>query len=460
MKQENTINRREFLQRLGVGAATIAAASAFTPAGKSLLSPEEAAKNEMTYRDGPRGDRVSLLGYGCMRWPTLPAKEGEAPELDQETINRLVDYALEHGVNYFDTAPAYQKGRSETATGIALKRHPRDSYYIATKLSNSRPPFTKAAALEMYQASRKRLQVDYIDYYLLHNIGVPRSGETGPQRFDTRFIKNGVLDYLLKEREAGRIRNLGYSVHCDRETFDYVLSLHEKYHWDFVQIQMNYADWKQASRRDDNEAEYMYNELSKRNIPIVIMEPLLGGRLASLNDHANARLQSLEPEKSIASWAFRYCGTFPQILTVLSGMTYMEHLQDNLKSFSPLEPLTEKEIAMLYEIAEEYKKFPLVPCTACQYCMPCPYGLDIPGIFAHYNKCVNEGNISDDKTDPDYRRARKAFLVGYDRSVPRLRQAEQCVGCGKCVEACPQRINIPQQMRRIDRYAEKLRSEK
>ncbi|MBR4213405.1 MAG: aldo/keto reductase [Bacteroidales bacterium] len=460
MKQENTINRREFLQRLSVGAATVAAASAFTPAGKSLLSPEEAAKNEMTYRDGPRGDRVSLLGYGCMRWPTLPAKEGEAPELDQETINRLVDYALEHGVNYFDTAPAYQKGRSETATGIALKRYPRESYYIATKLSNSRPPFTKAAALEMYQASRRRLQTDYIDYYLLHNIGVPRSGETGIERFNTRFIKNGVLDYLLKEREAGRIRNLGYSVHCDRETFDYVLSLHEKYHWDFVQIQMNYADWKQASRRDDNEAEYMYNELTKRNIPIVIMEPLLGGRLASLNDHANARLQAREPEKSIASWAFRYCGTFPQILTVLSGMTYMEHLQDNLSSFCPLKPLTEEEIAMLYEIAEEYKKFPLVPCTACQYCMPCPYGLDIPGIFAHYNKCVNEGNISDDATDPDYRRARRAFLVGYDRSVPRLRQAEQCIGCGHCVDACPQRINIPQQMRRIDRYAEKLRSEK
>ena len=141
-------------------------------------------------------------------------------------------------------------------------------------------------------------------------------------------------------------------------------------------------------------------------------------------------------------------------------MTYMEHLQDNLSSFSPLKPLTEEEIAMLYEIAEEYKKFPLVPCTACQYCMPCPYGLDIPGIFAHYNKCVNEGNISDDATDPDYRRARRAFLVGYDRSVPRLRQAEQCIGCGHCVDACPQRINIPQQMRRIDRYAEKLRSEK
>ena len=460
MKQENTINRREFLQRLGIGAATVAAASAFTTEGKALLSPEETAENEMTYRDGPRGDRVSLLGYGCMRWPTLPAKDGAAPELDQETVNRLVDYAIEHGVNYFDTAPAYQQGRSETATGIALKRYPRESYYIATKLSNSRPPFTKAAALEMYQASRRRLQTDYIDYYLLHNIGVPRSGETGIERFNTRFIKNGVLDYLLKEREAGRIRNLGYSVHCDRETFDYVLSLHEKYHWDFVQIQMNYADWKQASRRDDNEAEYMYNELTKRNIPIVIMEPLLGGRLATLNDHLNARLQEREPDRSIASWAFRYCGTFPQILTVLSGMTYMEHLQDNLKSFCPLKPLTEEEIEMLHEIGAEYKKYPLVNCTACQYCMPCPYGLDIPGIFAHYNKCVNEGNISDDATDPDYRRARRAFLVGYDRSVPRLRQAEQCIGCGHCVEACPQRINIPQQMRRIDRYAEKLRSEK
>ena len=459
-QKENTINRREFLQRLGLGAAAVTAVTMIPKPARAALAPQAPEASGMTYREGPHGDRVSLLGYGCMRWPTLPAKEGEAPELDQEMINRLVDYAIEHGVNYFDTAPAYQKGRSETATGIALKRHPRESFYVATKLSNSRPPFTKKAALDMYHASMKRLQVDYIDYYLLHNIGVPRGEETGPQRFDTRFIKNGVLDYLLKEREAGRIRNLGYSVHCDRETFDYVLSLHDKYHWDFVQIQMNYADWKQASRRDNNEAEYMYNELAKRNIPVVIMEPLLGGRLASLNDHLNARLLEREPERSIASWAFRYCGSFPQILTVLSGMTLMEHLQDNLKSFCPLKPLTQEEIDMLQEIGLEYKKYPLIDCTGCQYCMPCPYGLDIPGIFAHYNKCVNEGNIKEDKGDPDYRRARKAFLVGYDRSVPRLRQAEQCIGCGHCVEACPQRINIPQQMRKIDRYAEKLRSDK
>ena len=459
-QKENTINRREFLQRLGLGAAAVTAVTMIPTPARAALAPQAPEAGGMTYREGPHGDRVSLLGYGCMRWPTLPAKEGEAPELDQEMINRLVDYAIEHGVNYFDTAPAYQKGRSETATGIALKRHPRESFYVATKLSNSRPPFTKKAALDMYHASMKRLQVDYIDYYLLHNIGVPRGEETGPQRFDTRFIKNGVLDYLLKEREAGRIRNLGYSVHCDRETFDYVLSLHDKYHWDFVQIQMNYADWKQASRRDNNEAEYMYNELAKRNIPVVIMEPLLGGRLASLNDHLNARLLEREPERSIASWAFRYCGSFPQILTVLSGMTLMEHLQDNLKSFCPLKPLTQEEIDMLQEIGLEYKKYPLIDCTGCQYCMPCPYGLDIPGIFAHYNKCVNEGNIKEDKGDPDYRRARKAFLVGYDRSVPRLRQAEQCIGCGHCVEACPQRINIPQQMRKIDRYAEKLRSDK
>ena len=459
-QQETNINRREFLHRLGLGAAAVTAVTMIPKPARAAIAPQEAEAAGMTYREGPHGDRVSLLGYGCMRWPTLPAKEGETPELDQEMINRLVDYAIEHGVNYFDTAPAYQKGRSETATGIALKRHPRESFYVATKLSNSRPPFTKKAALDMYHASMHRLQVDYIDYYLLHNIGVPRDGETGPQRFDTRFIKNGVLDYLLKEREAGRIRNLGYSVHCDRETFDYVLSLHDKYHWDFVQIQMNYADWKQASRRDNNEAEYMYNELAKRNIPIVIMEPLLGGRLASLNDHLNARLLEREPERSIASWAFRYCGTFPQILTVLSGMTYMEHLQDNLASFCPLKPLTEEEIEMLHEIGAEYKKYPLVNCTACQYCMPCPYGLDIPGIFAHYNKCINEGNISEDKGDPNYRRARRAFLVGYDRSVPRLRQAEQCIGCGHCVDACPQRINIPQQMRKIDRYAEKLRSGK
>ena len=229
-----------------------------------------------------------------------------------------------------------------------------------------------------------------------------------------------------------------------------------------MQIQLNYVDWKHAKEVNERntDAEYLYGELAKRNIPVVIMEPLLGGRLASLNDFLMARLKQRRPDDSIASWAFRYAGTPPNVLTVLSGMTYMEHLQDNLRSYSPLDPCTDAELELLEDTAQAMLRYPSVPCTACQYCMPCPYGLDIPGIFAHYNKCINEGNVPVSSQDEDYRRARRAFLIGYDRSVPRLRQADHCIGCNQCVHHCPQGIDIPAQMRRIDDFVERLKQGK
>jgi hypothetical protein len=191
------------------------------------------------------------------------------------------------------------------------------------------------------------------------------------------------------------------------------------------------------------------------------MEPLLGGRLVKMPNHIVATLKSKRPEDSVASWAFRYAGTKPRVLTVLSGMTYMEHLQDNLRTFSPLEALTEEEQQWLEtEVANLYVSYPSIPCNDCKYCMPCPYGLNIPAIFVHYNKCVNEGNVSEDQQSANYHKARKAFLVGYDRSVPRLRQANHCIGCGKCVEHCPQRINIPREMQRIDKFVEDLKQNK
>lgn len=188
----------------------------------------------MTFRTNPKtGEKVSLLGYGCMRWPTLPG--GDEP-IDQETVNRLVDFAIGHGVNYFDTSPAYCKGRSERATGIALKRYPRDKFFIATKLSNFAPStWTREESLKMYHNSFRELQVDYIDYMLLHGVGMGN----GMAELEARYIDNGILDFLMTEREAGRIRNLGFSYHGDIRVFDYLLSQHEKYKWDFVQIQLN-----------------------------------------------------------------------------------------------------------------------------------------------------------------------------------------------------------------------------
>lgn len=398
-----------------------------------------------------------------MRLPTIEKSEGEEvnkDEIDQETVNRLVDYALEHGVNYFDTSPAYCKGRSERATGIALSRHPRDSYFIATKLSNfAKSTWSREKSIEMYRNSLKELQTDHIDYMLLHAIGM---GADGPQEFRSRYIDNGILDFLMGEREAGRIRNLGFSYHGDVRVFDDMLAQHDKYKWDFVQIQMNYLDWAHAKEINpsNTDAEYLYGELEKMGIPAVIMEPLLGGRLANVPDNIVARLKQREPERSVASWAFRYAGTMPNVLTVLSGMTYMEHLQDNLRSYCPLLPLTDEEMKFLYSTANLIVKFPTVPCNDCKYCMPCPYGLDIPGILLHYNKCVNEGNTPESSQDENYKEARRAFLVGYDRSVPKLRQASHCIGCGACAPHCPQGINIPNALARIDKYVENLKQDK
>lgn len=455
------IDRREFLKRMGVGvAATGAVIAAGCDSRNNVVTGDTTPqgpvpKGKMTYRTNPStGDKVSLLGYGCMRWPRLPDDDDT---LDQEMINRLVDTAIEHGVNYFDTSPAYCKGQSEGATGIALSRHPRESYFIATKLSNFAPAtWSREASVAMYHNSLKELRTDYIDYMLLHGVGM---GDDGMETLNARYIDNGVLDFLIKEREAGRIRNLGFSYHGDIKVFDYLLSCHDRYKWDFVQIQMNYLDWHHAREINprNTDASYLYAELEKRGIPAIIMEPLLGGRLSKVHDHVVARLKQREPERSVASWAFRYAGTFPGVLSVLSGMTYMEHLEDNLRSFCPLKPLTEEEVEYLYDTADIMVQYPTIACNDCKYCMPCPYGIDIPAILTHYNKCVNQGNVPESAQAANYREARRAFLVGYERSVPRLRQADHCIGCNQCSPHCPQNINIPRELHRIDGFVEQLK---
>lgn len=450
------ISRREFIKIVGIGSATTAAALAGCDPKKNPISGDRSAQSEvptdrMTYRENPKnGEKVSLLGYGCMRWPTLPAPSGDGNVIDQDAVNELIDYALAHGVTYFDTSPVYVQGWSEKSTGIALKRHPREKFLVATKLSNF-SNYTRENSIAMYRKSFEDLQVDYIDYYLLHSIG-----NGGIETFGARYIDNGMIDFLMREREAGRIRNLGFSFHGTVDVFDEVLAMHDEVHWDFVQIQLNYMDWRHASARNVN-AEYLYAELEKRGIPAVIMEPLLGGRLSNVPAHIVSRLKQRRLESSVASWAFRFAGSPPGVLTVLSGMTYMEHLQDNLRTYSPLVPLTEEEREFLEQTANLMMQYPTIPCNDCKYCMPCPYGIDIPAVLLHYNKCVNEGNLSASSQDENYRKARRAFLVGYDRSVPRLRQASHCIGCGQCIHHCPQSIDIPKEMQRIDRYVEDLK---
>lgn len=469
MSSENEkkgFDRRHFLKMAGLGAIASTVALTGCKSGKKDANNRASSLGEipidkMSHHEiASISDKISLLGYGCMRWPMMDNPNGgEGEIIDQDRVNELVDFALAHGVNYFDTAPMYCRGLSETATGIALSRHPRDSYYVATKLSNHRLALAGVhgkelldASLEMYHNSFKSLQTDHIDYYLLHNLG----GGNGLELLKQRFFDNGLLNFLLKEREAGHIRHLGFSFHGDVKVFDYMLSIHNEVKWDFVQIQMNYIDYRHPTE-EQVAAEYLYGELNKRNIPVVVMEPLLGGRLSNLTDHLNEQLLERRPHQSIASWAFRFVGSFTNTMTILSGMTYMEHLQDNLRTFSPLEPLNQEEFDLLEDTARELTSFPSVPCTGCKYCMPCPYGIDIPSIFAHYNKCINDGNMITSPEDENYNKAKRAFLVGYDRKVPQMRQANHCIGCKQCMVDCPQSINIPNELRKIDRYVEKLK---
>lgn len=313
----------------------------------------------------------------------------------------------------------------------------------------------------MYRRSLADLQVDYIDYYLLHAIG-----GGGMDMFERRFVANGMLDFLLAEREHGRIRHLGWSFHGDIDVFKRVLDMHDTIHWDFVQIQLNYVDWRhaaaynsdwQAALGDNANAEYLYGELARRNIPVIVMEPLLGGRLANVDQDVLADMKQKRPGHTAASWAMRFAGSLPGVLTVLSGMTYMEHLKDNLSTCSPLEPLSVEEQGFLEDVAVRMAGNRYIPCTDCKYCMPCPYGIDIPAIFLHYNKCVNNGMLPESSRHDGYGPARRAFLIGYDRSVPRLRQAAHCIGCGRCASKCPQGIDIPSQMQSVDRFVERLR---
>ena len=443
--KRSDMNRRQFLHKLGLGAAAMALDPLSVLAGETRAPQNNGggdAQNQMTYRvKHGSGDKVSLLGFGMMRLPD-----------DQDEINRLVDYAIAHGVNYFDTAPVYKGGRSEEMTGIALSRYPRDKYFVATKMSNQRDSmWLLDDARKMYENSFSKLRVDHIDYYLLHSIG-----GGGVETLKARFLDNGLLEFLLKEREAGRIRHLGFSYHGDVSAFDFLLDHQDEYHWDFAQIQMNYLDWRHASlnksgRKQDADAEYLYDKLEKTGVQAVVMEPLRGGALARLDNELYQQLTALRPHDTPASWAFRWVGSHPNILTTLSGMNQMSHLEENVRTFSPLEPCTEAENKILEEIADVMAGFPVIPCTTCRYCMPCPFGVDIPGNFSYYNEAVAQKILPlPDKQAADYMTRKQQFADGMRQALPDVSTwATQCTDCESCLSKCPQQIRIPNQMARI-----------
>ena len=373
---------------------------------------------------GDGSEQVSLLGFGCMRLPLLPDNKG----IDRKAAKAMLDYAYQQGVNYFDTAWGYLNGKSEAFVGSVLKKYPRDSFYLATKmpgwLLKSLPE-----AKELFATQLERCQVEYFDCYLLHSL-------TTREEFDRLYLKEKVLDYLYRQKKAGRIRKLGFSFHGSIELMKHLL---DNFPWDFVQIQLNYQDW------DTMQARVLYDLVVQHQLPCIIMEPVRGGALANLNDKAAAILKQVAPQSSLASWAIRFVAELPGVLTVLSGMSTMEQLEDNLKTTSNLQPLTAKERKLLQQAIEAYLKAAPIPCTGCNYCMPCPFGVDIPGNFSIFNQGAGKRLLADmvnqDEKREEYRKL-------WDDLAPEAR-AGQCRSCGKCVPKCPQHIAIPERLKEL-----------
>lgn len=403
----------------------------------------------MSYRcKNESGRDISLLGYGAMRMPTVDGGHANgwvsdgysAEKIDQEELNRQIRYLLDHGVTYYDTSPAYCRGESEACLGKALKAsgYARTDYLLATKLSNfEEKDYPLDACKRMFEKSLVDLQTDYIDNYLLHAIG-----NGGFATFSKRYLENGALDWCATLRAEKRIRNLGFSFHGDPKAFEWCMAHHDTYKWDFCQIQMNYIDWlhaKEVNERNLN-AKYLYETLAEKNIPIVVMEPLLGGALARYNYALASTLKPLDDKASLAQWAFRFFGNHPKVMTVLSGMTRFAHVKENVETFSPLRPCSPEEEAALERAAQAYLNLKTVPCTGCRYCMPCPQGVDIPGVFSFRNAVLSSKNLL----------SSEEVKALYDEYVPdEEARADRCVGCGICRRHCPQHIDIPKELTSI-----------
>ncbi len=433
-QEQRTMSRREAIRHIGFG--TLMLAGGFTLAtGCKGKNSDKPGKYVMAMRkDNVTGREVSLLGYGCMRFPTFETDEldnrgRKIKAIDMKKSQEIIDYAIANGINHFDTAWNYHNEKSAVAIGQMLKKYPRESFTLANKMPGWLITSPEKAQ-ELFDEQLRRCDVEYFDYYLCHAI-------SEKEGYDKPYEEFGGYDVLAKEKEKGRIKRLGFSFHGDKELFTYLLN---KRPWDFVLLQINYIDWV------DQEAEFFYNELVKRGIQCMVMEPLKGGALASLTPDANEILLDYAPDKSVASWAFRYVGSLPNVLTVLSGMTKMEHLKDNLATFTNFQPLTEEERGVLDRAIAEYRRYKQIGCTACKYCMPCKYGVDIPAVFEAYNKCVKESNIPDMEgpRDAKFNKKKRAFLATYYNTVPEGARAERCISCGECQTLCPQKLNVPE----------------
>ena len=357
-------------------------------------------------------EKFGMLGMGCMRLPTLPGTQEPDPVKSEE----IIDYAYQHGVNYFDSAYVYMGGKSEVVMGKALSKYPRESYCVATKLPSwglNSPEDVE----RIFNESMQRLGVDYIDFYLCHN--------ASEGSIDT-FLdpKIGVIPFLEKMKAEGKIRHLGFSSHGKPETLRKFASVRK---WDFAQIQMNYLDWNMSTTKEE------YEILEELGIPTVVMEPVRGGRLASLNEETDAMLKAVCPDNSIASWAFRFLMDKSNLMVVLSGMSNMDQVIDNVKTFDEGKPLSDAEKATLEAAVEKFRSSVTVPCTGCRYCVDdCPASIEIPKVMEIYNSYnLNKNRMA--------LRALSELSAG----------PKDCLGCGSCANHCPQNIDIPDVMAKL-----------
>lgn len=364
--------------------------------------------------------KLSLLGFGAMRLPTR-----EDGSVDEELVRDMTKYAMDNGVNYFDTAFPYHGGHSEVVMGKVLGEYPRDSYFLATKYPGHQIGSSYNPA-EIFEEQLRKCGVDYFDFYLLHNV----YENSMDVYLDPKW---GIIDYFKEQKRLGRIKHLGFSTHAKLEGLEQFLDACGE-DMEFCQIQLNYLDWTLQ------DAKGKYELLTERGIPVFVMEPVRGGKLASLDAENETKLKDLRPDESIPAWGFRFLQGLPNVKMVLSGMSNMEQMMDNVKTFTEEKPLSNQETDMLLEIAEGMKNS--IPCTACKYCTSgCPMGLDIPGLIATYN---------------EIRFAPVVNSVMHLQAMSADKQPSACMACGKCSQICPQGIDIPQVMKDFAEALDKI----
>ena len=352
--------------------------------------------------------QLSRLGMGNMR---LPGVEGSADKnaIDYAKAHEIIDYAYHHGVNYFDTAYVYNNGESEKCLGACMKKYPRDSFYIATKYFVNANPDYKA----VFEEELERLQTDHIDFYLVHCLM--------DNNVDT-YLNNGCIDYFLQLKAEGKIRYLGFSSHASVESLTKFADHHQ---WDFAQLQINYYDWNYATTMAE------YKVLEERNIPIMVMEPVRGGKLVELTDATEVILKQAEPAWTNARWAFEFVKSLPQVQVILSGMSNMAQVEENIRTFEDDTPFSQKDSEALDQAVKVFRSQIHVPCTGCRYCCSeCPMEINIPEFLKIYNAYKVDGPWA---------------LDGIDQ-VDSVGKPTDCIGCGACMGHCPQSIHIPDYM--------------